>query len=357
MSQLGTLMAGLSGIRFDKIGSLFDDRNGGWTVGECLSPSLVWFGRDELEVHRGPFEDESSYLKAMVSAFTSQAQDLPITYHSFFAPEPALLEYSSPESRKAALKRWSEYMAIGQKTDNSKNRLAFCIAGQLLQEMIPHLTSGVHDGPPFTLLHQDLHRGNIYVDETFNITCIIDWSSASTGPMSELLMLQCFSKLTSEREESLVSAFRTTFEQGRAGERASLSPWVKAEPMWHFSKFVRMSTRADCEHFMRLYDLVYNTATGYRDATTANVIVRLFHDRANQAMNKQLLAKLQEDDLVGEELHEDEKMHFPRDKKKACSRVAVARKLILMSEMNPYFFPDLRLWRWVEEALAEDDGA
>lgn len=39
------------------------------------------------------------------------------------------------------------------------------------------------------------------------------------------------------------------------------------------------------------------------------------------------------------------------------ARAAVARKLTLMSEMNPYFVADARLWRWIEGALREDDFA
>jgi aminoglycoside phosphotransferase (APT) family kinase protein len=51
--------------------------------------------------------------------------------------------------------------------------------------MIPHLTSTV-DGS-FTLAHPDLHIGNIFVAEDFNVTGLINWGSTTTGPITELL--------------------------------------------------------------------------------------------------------------------------------------------------------------------------
>ncbi|UKZ65831.1 uncharacterized protein TrAtP1_007021 [Trichoderma atroviride] len=98
-----------------------------------------------------------------------------------------LSDHRFPEidSYRMASRRWNDFVAIGQKIDHSKNRLLYCIAGQFLVEMIPQLSSGYDNS--FTLSHPDLHVGNIYVDDDLNITCIIDWSSASTGPIAELL--------------------------------------------------------------------------------------------------------------------------------------------------------------------------
>ncbi|KAG5750275.1 hypothetical protein H9Q69_007033 [Fusarium xylarioides] len=94
MAQLGTIMSHLSDIHFDKIGSLFQDNNGDYVVGECLSPSLLWQHRDELEdIDRGPFDSESQYLRSLISAFTAHAKELSLTPHSFFAPIPDPFEY------------------------------------------------------------------------------------------------------------------------------------------------------------------------------------------------------------------------------------------------------------------------
>lgn len=42
MAQLGTIMSRLLDTHFDKIGSLSQDSNGIYSIGECLSSSLLW---------------------------------------------------------------------------------------------------------------------------------------------------------------------------------------------------------------------------------------------------------------------------------------------------------------------------
>jgi hypothetical protein len=185
MSQLGAIMSELSDHHFGKIGSIFNDGNGSYFVGECLSPSLTWQERDSLELDRGPFNEERDYLISLILAFTSHAQELPLTPHTFFAPVPDMLDYKSIVSYRTAARRWNDFVAVGQKVDHSKNLLFYCIAGQFLREMIPHISSSARNS--FTLSHPDLNLGNLYVDDNFNITCIIDWSSASSGPITELL--------------------------------------------------------------------------------------------------------------------------------------------------------------------------
>lgn len=41
MGQLGFIMAELSDYRFDENGSLLNDGNRGYVIGECLSPSFT----------------------------------------------------------------------------------------------------------------------------------------------------------------------------------------------------------------------------------------------------------------------------------------------------------------------------
>lgn len=89
MDQLGTMMAQLSGIRFKKIGSLFEGHGGEYSVGECHSPSFLWEWRDSLEdIDRGPFSEEDQYLNSLVSIFAAHAKELPLRPHVFFCPDP-----------------------------------------------------------------------------------------------------------------------------------------------------------------------------------------------------------------------------------------------------------------------------
>jgi hypothetical protein len=351
MEQLGSIMAELSGHRFAEIGSLFNDENGGYTVGECLSPSLTWQERDSLDLDRGPFYQEHDYLVSLISAFTSHARELPLTPHIFYAPVPEGLHYKTIDSRRIASQRWNEFVSLGQKIDHSKNRLLYCIAGQLLGEMIPHLSSGLERS--FTLSHPDLHVGNIYVDDDLNITCIIDWSSASIGPIAELLMTPGLGGSAKPPSESLTAAFRSGF-----GRRATQQPpefslsrlWQISDNMWSFSRLVRLLSKNDYEHLSRLFELIYNPS-----AEEAGILY-LLHERAKTDENKKLLTELQEDDMTAEEIQEQERMAISSTRRANSDAIAIARKLTLMSEMNPGFFANHVLWQWVEEALKPDNS-
>ena len=339
MSQLGTIMSCLLMIRFDKIGSVYKDGDGNYFIGECLSPSLLWQWRDTLQgIDRGPFYKESQYFNSLISAFISHAKELSLTPHSFFAPIPDPFEYPHWASYRAAIQRWRTFCSIND-VEGSKNRLSYCIAGQFLHKMIPHLTSTSED---FVLSHPDLHLGNIFVDENLNITCIIDWASASSSPVTELLVTPGFSGSVSPPTASLVAAFRTGFTQG--GQKFEPEQWEKAERMWRFSRLVRMLSTQDYTLFKVLYELVYEKGS--------ENIPRLFYDQGMQEQGKELLAKLREDELLEEEEIEEQEDNEASHTEES-EGLAVARKLTLVSEINPNFVADKRLWQWIENALEQ----
>ncbi|KAF5669496.1 kinase-like domain-containing protein [Fusarium circinatum] len=353
MSQLGAFMSELSAHRFDRIGSLFRDGDTNYAVGECLSPSLTWQERDSLELDRGPFNNEHDYLASLISAFTSHAKELSLTPHTFFAPVPDMVDYESLSSYQKASRRWNDFVAIGQKIEHSKNILFYCLTGQFLSEMVNDLSSDGATG--FTISHPDLHLGNIYVDENFNITSIIDWSSASTGPVSEILAAPSLGNSAAPPSVFLAASFRSGFIQ-EATQKAQDLPdgvlWKRSERMWYFTRLTRLLSKNDYQLFERLFELIYE-----KDAFVDGKerILGLFHERASRDENVKLLAKLQEDDLSAEELQEKERACFPPKRTVNTDSIAVARKLTLMSEMNPLFLADHRLWKWVEEAREQDE--
>jgi hypothetical protein len=122
-----------------------------------------------------------------------------------------MLDYESLSSYQKASRRWNGFMAIGQKIEHSKNILFYCIAGQFLSEMIPDLSSNAASS--FTISHPDLHLGNIYIDKNFNITSIIDWSSSSTGPVSEILTAPSLGSSAAPPSAFLTAAYRSSFIQ------------------------------------------------------------------------------------------------------------------------------------------------
>lgn len=344
MKQLGIIMSHVSELHFDKIGSLFEDGDGNYSVGECLGPSLLWQCRDELQgIDRGPFDQESQYLESLVSAFIAHAKELPLTPHSFFAPIPDPFEYPHWTSYRQAVERWRTFCSIGDKVEGSENRLSFCIASQFLLEMIPHLAS---TNGKFVLSHPDLHLGNIFVDDEFNITSIIDWGSASSGPMVELLATPGLNGSLSPPKESLAAAFRSGFCQG--GQVFEAEQWANAKGMWHFARLVRMLSTQDYTHFKLLYDLVYEKES--------EDIPRLFHEQSMQEHGKALLAKLCQDEPEEEEELVEEQGNGRRGHIDKYNSPAIARKLTLMSAMNPNFIADKRLWLWIEKALKPVDS-
>ncbi|KAH6969360.1 kinase-like domain-containing protein [Fusarium avenaceum] len=341
MKQLGVIMSRLSNVRFDKIGSLFEDE--GFSVGECLSPVLTWQSRDsiEAEIDRGPFPQEMDYFQSLISIYESHVEELPLTPYFFFSPLPKPDDYLTWDSYKAAVDRRGDFTFINDKLEGSKNRLDYCIAGQMIKEMVPLLLAQSTD---FTISHPDLHTGNLFVDEELNVTCIIDWGSATTCPVTELLMTPGLAGPSNPPSPSLVASFRSGFSQESQNVESHM--WERAEMMWYFSRLVRLLSGQDLLLFQKLYELVYK----YETLSDSVDYGRLFHERSMLPSNKLLLSRLGEDDLPDEEIKEKEKDVFSRVK---SDRLAVARKLTIMSEMNPGFIGDKRLWRWLEEALKE----
>ncbi|KAH9205929.1 hypothetical protein DL95DRAFT_470104 [Leptodontidium sp. 2 PMI_412] len=176
MSQLGTISSQLLKLRFDKIGSLFEEDEE-YRVKECLSPALIWHQRDSLgdDVARGPFQHENEYHESLLSAFLLHVKELPLEQHAFFAPILKLGEFESFLSHRSAVSRWNDFVALGSKIDSGKNRLDYCTAGHFLQKMIAAATLQPLAPPDessnrFCLWHPDISLGNIFVDDDFNIT-------------------------------------------------------------------------------------------------------------------------------------------------------------------------------------------
>ena len=349
MSQLGDIMGRLSEIRFENIGSLFEDDHGGYFIGECLSPSFIWQWRDSLEeLDRGPFSEECQYLNSLVHALSCHAKELIMAPHSFFAPIPESFDYPTWDGYIAAGRRWRDFLAVGSKPEGSKNRLDFCIAAQFLGDMIPRLTSTADRS--FTLSHPDLHLGNIFVDGDFNITGIIDWGSTTSGPITELLATPTLGSSLPPAESQVV-AFRSSFELRVM--KISPGDWEKADGIRHFSRLVRLLSKQDYVYFKNLYETVWKfQEDGLPDPVNYG---RLFHERAQQESNKKLLTELREDDDLEEEIEEKEKGTFCYAEKDGSDSLAVARKLTLMAEMNPGFVADGRLWRWIEDAVGRPE--
>lgn len=85
--------------------------------------------------------------------------------------------------------------------------------------MISHLSLSDES---FTLHHPDLHSGNIFVDDEFNITCLIDWGlrqaqSPSFLPRQDLGILRTPQNISSALLD--VASFRKPHCRHGSGEK------------------------------------------------------------------------------------------------------------------------------------------
>ena len=74
---------------------------------------------------------------------------------------------------------------------------------------------------------------------------------------------------------------------------------------------------------------------------------------AQRAENRLLLDELREEDRSADYVREQDQASFGSAEAANNDRIAVARKLTVMSEMNKRFVADRRLWQWIEEALKD----
>ena len=351
MKQLGVISSQLLNLRFDKIGSLFEE-DGEYRIKKCLSPALVWHERDSLDddVPRGPFQHTHDYYESQLSAFLLHVKELPLEQHAFFAPIPELREFETLLSYRSAVSRWNDFVTVGSKIDSSKNRLDYCVAGHFLRQMIPLITQ-----QPFAILgdfengyplsHPDISTSNIFVDSDFNITCVTDWAFSSTVPISTLLVTPSLPHPRDEVDTTLVPTFRASFtDHFLQGKDIKLNPefWDSTRRAWLFSRLVTLDSLQDYRYFTELYVSVYKPEDDID-------VPRLFKDVQREEEFVELATTLAEDDRSADEIQRDEQEYFQYSR---SEREAIARKLTMVAGLSEGFVADKRLWQWIEGAIA-----
>ncbi|KAF2191286.1 hypothetical protein K469DRAFT_720275 [Zopfia rhizophila CBS 207.26] len=349
MRQLGEITSQLSCLRFDKIGSLFEEE-GCYSVKTCLSPGLLLHGRHTLkDIPRGPFFRESDYFRSLISALLLHIQCLPLEHHAFFAPVPVPAEYNSYASYLSATDRWNDFITVGSKIDSSKNRLDYFITGRLLEGMIPSLTTELNAfastfGDGFPICHPDLSASNIFVDDDCNITCIIDWAFSSTVPIATLLMTPGLPHPRNETEPSLISPFRAGFTDHFNWEDSKMIPlasWEATRKVWLFTRLVNFDALQDYNHFTELYAIVYKQRV--------TDIPALFREQYVETAVSNMAKILAADDQTPSDIKRGEDAYFSNV---GLQRHALSRKLTIAAALGRGFVADRKLWHWIENALA-----
>ncbi|CAI7599322.1 unnamed protein product [Penicillium pancosmium] len=118
LSQLGAIIWKLSQLRFDKIGSLFEEA-GSFELKECLS--------------RGHMVHDRYFL---ISALSDQAEALRLSPHCFVAPLPFPDEYRSDMQYKEAMDLWNDFMTVGEKINSATNRVDYVVVADALRNIL-----------------------------------------------------------------------------------------------------------------------------------------------------------------------------------------------------------------------------
>ncbi|OAA48509.1 Aminoglycoside phosphotransferase [Metarhizium rileyi] len=346
MSQLGNYLSQLSRLRFNTIGSLFEEEGARFGIRECLSPSFVLQGRESIKnVPRGPFQNEEDYYLSLVSVLLAHSEQLEMGHHVLFAPVPCPQEYSNFAKYYIAQQRWNDYIAVGDKAESSQNRLHYSIIGMFIRDqVIPYLTrrdDAQKSG--FPLCHHDLSTQNIFVDDEFNITCIIDWAFCSTVPNSQLLSTP---GLPHPRDlladQALIGAFRSAFEEECSrfqSIRPSKQDWKTGDMLSYLIRLVNFDALQDFYHLEALYQLTTGAA---KDANLRATLVSI----STESEARLLSAALAEDDEPENKARLLENKYFSAVGEE---RRGLARYISFISQFNPLFVADKRLWRWIDE--------
>ncbi|KAE8149431.1 kinase-like domain-containing protein [Aspergillus avenaceus] len=358
LTQLGAITWKLSQLRFDKIGSIFEE-DGIFKIQECLSRGHVLHGRYDLDISRGPFTSETKFYKSLISTFSEHAEILQLSHHCFVAPVPILEDYQSITQYRTAVDLWSDFVTIGCKTDSSENRLDYIIAGDTLHDIIPRLQLPAIDRKTFPLCHADLSVNNIYVDDNYNITCIIDWAFASSIPESLLLAAPGLPQYRDEISLELLAPFINGFITAMPGsiEEKLIAKYREtlehSQVSWRLSRLLNLDSIND-------YDLF---ATAWHSARPGEDMGKYFLQRRRSPHYTQVYLDVKQEDQPPSKIQKDEKDYFQNKD----LRKTIAKKLTLMSEWKTQYAVDnaakpLRrdmfvtspaLWKWIEQFMQE----
>lgn len=168
------------------------------------------------ELPRGPFATKSEFFDSLTTVMKEHAESLPLSPHCFVAPIPSREEYEGDTTYNDACGLWNGFVAIGDKTDSAENRVDYLVVADALHDLIVQRTNSYPTqslSDPFPLHHPELSANNIYADDDFYITSIIDWSFYSSVPFAVLLAPPGLPQFRNAPTEDLIKVFREAYNE------------------------------------------------------------------------------------------------------------------------------------------------
>ncbi|CAI7661057.1 unnamed protein product [Penicillium glandicola] len=365
MLQLGHIAWKLAQVRFAQIGSLFEG-NGFFVIGECLSKGHIQHKRYSLEgICRGPFLSENEFYLSLITALVKHAEMLPLVNHCFSAPVPSMDDYRTMDQWNGACDLWNQFLTVGQKIDGAANRVDYIIAAHVLNDLISQYVgkwSGITVPLSFALCHPDLSTSNIFVDDQYNITCIIDWAFATTVPLPWLLAPPGFPQARHKLSDTVCLAFTDGFidaagsNKTSPAEDLSVPKAVKcvkeSQFAWCLTRFLAFDSTDDLSLFRTMWQSVY--------PLKHRLEPYLFSQRA-LPYYRNLYKQIRLEDLSERQIQKSECDLFT---KHMTFDLSLARHLTMISdwgfnydlfklaglrETDEIFITEDRLWRWILE--------
>jgi hypothetical protein len=343
MGQLGFLIAKILQSPFEKIGSLYESE-GKVCVGQCLSRTLTWSGRDLCrEIARGPFNNDKDYYDSVLSALRYHAEQLPLSHHLFLAPVPKAKDFKTLSDYRSATQLWNDFTTVGLKIDSSKNRLDYIAMAHLMRNIIPSISTCQQK---YYLKPPDLSMSNIFIDDDFNITCIIDWTSCFTVPLPTLLITPSLPHPRDDVDPEMASIFKESVISHSPQMKDVLedpSSWYLAQKSRLFMQLADLDGCEDYHHFIELYTSVHTDLSGtdVRELFDALRVTDTFTGEAESRLTE---------DLPASEIQRKEKDYFSHSRLGAED---LARKLSEKARKEAGFVADCNVWKSAVFELAK----
>ncbi|KAJ5950910.1 uncharacterized protein N7479_009323 [Penicillium vulpinum] len=365
MYQLGRIAWKLAQVRFGQIGSIYE-QNGFFVIGECLSKGHIQHRRHSLKgISRGPFINENDFYTSLIGALIRHAETLPLVHHCFTAPVPSRNDYPTRDLWNGACDLWNDFLTIGEKVDGAANRVDYVIAAHALNRLISQYVSNwaeITSPVTFALCHPDLTTNNIFVDDQYNIMCIIDWAFATTVPLPFLLAPPGFPQSRHRLEDRFCLGFSDGFKDAALFNmhRPSVGLSVpkalycvrNSQFAWCLSRFLAFDSTDDLSLFRTMWESIYPSGPKLESY--------FFLQRA-QTYYRNLHKKIKIEDLPESQIQTSETDLFT---KPLIFERSLARHLTMISDWGFNYDPsklsglrdteeifttEPRLWRWVME--------
>ena len=235
----------------------------------------------------------------------------------------------------------------------------YIIAGDALRDIVRRLESPPVNPGSFPLCHADLSVNNIYVDDDYNITCIIDWAFASSVPKSMLLappgLPQFRDELSPKLHRPFIDGFMAAAIAGSLEEDKSLryrKSLERGQLFWRLTRLLNLDSIDDYNLFAAVWDSTHGPSEDLK---------QYFLQQRCSPCFTQLYGKVQQDDRSLSAIKKDERDYF----KNQTLRNTIAKKLTLISLWETQystntlnlrenmFVADSRLWKWILQSMQD----